>query len=424
MGINENKYKTALSNFPLLLDSTRNVDSTYKTLFQILKGIVDFDYSIIYYLNSDRVNIKYKENCSFVYPDYITLSEVSRKKIFSSDYSVFDETSLLASELKLDKKPKTNFLIMNLVIRETVFGFILLAKNNGNFSADDIEILKSYGSVCSYAIKDNELFDVFKMQFKILQEDLVEKANAYKTIEEQNKKIIEADNIKNEFIANISHELRTPLNAIIGFTEILKEQFFGTLNPKQLEYVSDIHISSIHLLGMINEILDISRIESHVLKLNLSDIDFKILIQETINIIKPLSEKKKIEITSDIAIKNIYRGDYQKMQQILFNLLSNAIKFTPEKGMINITVKENRKNIVLSVKDNGIGIDKKYHGKIFGKFVQLDNNSVKKESSTGLGLTITKELVKLHGGSIRLESKLNEGTTFIIELPKSGKKDK
>ena len=188
-------------------------------------------------------------------------------------------------------------------------------------------------------------------------------------------------------------------------------------SEKQEEYVTDINASGIHLLGMINEILELSKIEAKAVKLALSRFNLQTSLNEVVNIVRPLANKKKIKLEKDTKDFCEIDADYQKIQQILYNLLSNAIKFTKENGEINIGYTYDKKYVTLYVKDNGIGIDMKYKGKIFGKFVQLNNVYSKKESSTGLGLTITKELVELHGGKIWFESIVGDGTTFFVRLP-------
>jgi signal transduction histidine kinase len=250
-----------------------------------------------------------------------------------------------------------------------------------------------------------------------LKDGIVEKNEAYKTIKEQNEKILEADRVKNEFLANISHELRTPLNSILGFSDILGAQLYGNLNSKQEEYINDIKVSATHLLGMINGILDMSKIEANAMKIVKSTFWISRAIDEVSNIVAPLAEKKGIKIIKQMKEDFEVYADYQKIQQILYNLMSNAIKFTDENGEVELFATSNNKTFKLVVHDNGIGIDEKYHGKIFAKFVQLDSAYTKKESSTGLGLTITKELVELHGGKISLVSEVNNGSTFIVEIP-------
>ena len=188
------------------------------------------------------------------------------------------------------------------------------------------------------------------------------------------------------------------------------------MNEKQAEYIKDIHISSLHLLNMINEILDISKIESKSMNLALASLKPAIVINEVIEILSPLSNNKKISVEYDNKFEHKIEADYQKFRQILYNLLSNAIKFTRENGKIVVRTYEKNDKFYLEVQDNGVGIDKKYHKKIFTKFVHFSNIYAKNESSTGLGLTITKELVKLHKGKITFTSELDKGTTFVVEL--------
>ena len=218
-------------------------------------------------------------------------------------------------------------------------------------------------------------------------------------------------------MANISHELRTPLNSILGFSDILGTQLYGNLNSKQEEYVNDIKVSATHLLGMINEVLDMSKIEANAMKIVKSAFWISRAVDEVANILSPLAQKKNIVLKKNLNADFEVFADYQKIQQILYNLVSNAIKYSPENDEVEITVNADDENFRILVHDNGIGIDKKYHGKIFAKFVQLDSAYTKKESSTGLGLTITKELVELHGGKISLISEINNGSTFIVEIP-------
>ena len=173
-----------------------------------------------------------------------------------------------------------------LLIRNSLFGFVVAIRED-KYTQDEIKSFEALVSVVAYLIKDYELNDVFKMQLKALQDAIEEKNIAYETIEKQHKKLIELDKTKTAFLANISHELRTPLNAIIGFSQALSYKIFGELNKKQEEYVKDIHISGLHLLGMINEILDLSKIESKAMKISLSELSPAIVIQEAINILSP-----------------------------------------------------------------------------------------------------------------------------------------
>lgn len=392
-------------------------DKDGQGIFEKLNEIFDYEVGYIYYLNPDTVQLKYSSANKSLKD---TVSKLSKKDM---DFLYSDKGKLLDGKSSIIKSlgfvGGKSYLLHKLSVGQTVFGFIVLGSTKENlYTEDDLQILKTCNSIISYVIKDLELSEVFKIQLKALKDGLVEKNNAYKIIKEQNEKILEADKIKSEFLANVSHELRTPLNAILGFSEILSEGLYGELNTKQKEYISDIRVSGIHLLGMINEILDISKIEAHAVKLVRSEFNIMRALTEVANILKPLALKKGVHIIIDCDEDFDVYADYQKIQQVLYNLVNNAIKFSPDNEEVEIVAENNNKFFTLKVSDKGIGIDKKYHGKIFAKFVQLDSAYTKKESSTGLGLTITKELVELHGGKISIMSEVNKGSTFIVEIPK------
>ncbi len=372
----------------------------YDNILKEINSVIQAKYLGIYFLNSDNFELKgaYPKSAKNNILNKILIDDIVNQK--SKTFSIKNNGYTLFSKL---------------LIRDSLFG-ILVANKENEFSEEEFLSLEATASVISYLIKDHELNEVFKMQLKALQDNIVEKNNAYDVIEKQHKKLLELDKTKNAFLANISHELRTPLNAIIGFSQALGCKIFGDLNPKQEEYIKDIQISSLHLLGMINEILDLSKIESKAMKISPCELSPQSVIQEVINILTPLFEQKSIEVKFINNCQKNIMADYQKLQQILYNLVSNAIKFTPEKGKIKIKTSAKGKDFILEVQDNGIGIDKKYHNKIFTKFVHLNNIYTKGQSSTGLGLTITKELVKLHKGKITLESTLNKGSTFTVTL--------
>ena len=190
----------------------------------------------------------------------------------------------------------------------------------------------------------------------------------------------------------------------------------GDSNVKQKEYVGEIYTSGVHLLGMINEILDISKIEANAMKVTYTTFSPKLAINEVIGVMSPLADKKKIKVIFDCNYDGEITLDYQKLQQIMYNLLSNAIKFTPEKGNIKISIQNKKGELVISVRDNGIGIAKIDQQKIFEKFVQLENPYTKSGSSTGLGLTITKRFVEMMNGKIDLKSQNKKGAEFIVKF--------
>ena len=406
-----------LKLIPSLFETDLNSE---RHLFKNFEKILAFDEGFIYYANPDSLQLKhtYKKHTNYEIESVFCLNSELKKFIFSKEGIITDENSDLIKTIELKGNSQKSYLVSKISIKSTVFGIVVLSKREKNFyKQEDLDALDAVSSVLSYLLKDVELSNVFKIQLKALKDGIIEKNNAYKTIKEQNEKILEADKVKNEFLANISHELRTPLNSILGFSDILGTQLYGNLNPKQEEYVNDIKISATHLLGMINEVLDMSKIEANAMKVVKSAFWISRAVDEVVNILSPLAQKKNIKLIKNMAVDFEVFADYQKIQQILYNLVSNAIKYSPENDEVEISINSDDENFRILVHDNGIGIDKKYHGKIFAKFVQLDSAYTKKESSTGLGLTITKELVELHGGKISLISEVNNGSTFIVEIP-------
>ena len=389
------------------INETEAKDSDfYESCLLLLSSLFDEASVAIYFLEDCEYCLKTAlKNSKLIQGYELSNSEIAEFLKTENKYKIL--------KTKKDKFLNNNTLITKLAIRDSVFGFLVVSIND-DFNNETVQSLITLSNVISYKIKDYELSEVFKLQLKAMQDAVLDKQKAYEIIKKQHKKLQEIDKTKNLFLANISHDLRTPLNAIIGFSQALDSKIFGELNEKQAEYIKDIQISGLHLLGMINEILDISKLEAHVMKYTPTELSAKQVIQEAINVLEPLYTNKDINVEFNCEFDGLIKADYQKFQQILFNLLSNAIKFTHKNGKIVITSTFDKKNYILKIQDNGIGIEKKNHSKIFKKFVHLDN--VYTKNSTGLGLTITKELVKLHNGKITLESELNKGTTFTLEF--------
>lgn len=419
--MNNHDYKAVVKGISTLFNINLNDSTGEEELFLRLKKIIKFDFCGIYFLNPESAQLKYTSNSNSEIDSIYKISSDIKKQLYSEEGFVFDKTSKFAKILTLNFY--NSFLLEKLVIGQTIYGFVVLAsKEQKLYNEDSLTVLNACAKILAYVIKDVELSNVFKLQLKALKEGIVEKSNAYKTIKEQSEKILESEKIKMEFLANVSHELRTPLNAILGFSEILSTEAIGKLNDKQQEYVSDIRVSGLHLLGMVNEILDMSKIESNSIKLVCTQFFITKTLSEVVNILKPLAKQKNVKLIIDYTEDFEVYADYQKLQQILYNLISNAIKYSPKDDEVVISAEKEAKNFVLKVHDNGIGIDKKYHGKIFAKFVQLDSAYTKKESSTGLGLTITKELTELHGGKISVISEVNNGSTFVVKIPINSQK--
>lgn len=237
-------------------------------------------------------------------------------------------------------------------------------------------------------------------------------------ITENNLRLMEASQNKSEFLANMSHELRTPLNSIIGFSEVLLEKYFGNLNPKQTSYVQNINNSGQHLLELINDVLDLSKIEAGQFELLKSQFNLSKVFELVINILNVRAKKKNIEFTNTgIDRLGQFYADERALRQILLNLLTNAIKFTPEGGKVTLSAICNDEYLEVSISDTGIGIAKENQEMVFEEFIQVNSSATKNQEGTGLGLAIVKRLIEMHGGHIYLASELGQGSTFSFHIP-------
>jgi len=246
----------------------------------------------------------------------------------------------------------------------------------------------------------------------------IQNVRLFHEVQAKSAQLETANRHKSEFLANMSHELRTPLNAIIGFSEVLGERYFGELTGKQEEYVKDIHGSGRHLLSLINDILDLSKIEAGRLELELTEFDLRSAIDNSITLVKERAQRHGISLKLELAQElGIVHADERKFRQIMLNLLSNAVKFTPDGGSVSVTAKPNEDSVEISVADTGPGIAPEDHAAVFEEFKQVGSNSAHKAEGTGLGMPLAKRFVELHGGRIRLDSAPGQGATFTISLP-------
>ncbi|TRZ87086.1 hypothetical protein D4R89_10170 [bacterium] len=260
-------------------------------------------------------------------------------------------------------------------------------------------------------------------------------------------KASESDRLKSEFLANVSHELRTPLNAIIGFSELLKDQYLGVLNEKQMESACNINTSGKHLLSIVSDLLDLGSVEAGKMELEVSETNFKILVENSLNVVGRTAHERRIQLSAETGdCPEMIRVDERKITQILYNLLSNAIKFTPEGGSVKLLAchltwinnhwlkksgeiislpllhgderKKHDRVVEISVTDSGIGLKAEDMERIFSPFVQVDGSKSRRYQGVGLGLSLTKRLVELHGGTIWAESKgENKGSSFHVVIP-------
>jgi len=288
-------------------------------------------------------------------------------------------------------------LAVPLLREDRLLGALAVNRSSpGDFAPAVIDLLKTFATQSALAIQNARLF---------------------REIEEKSRELASASRHKSEFLANMSHELRTPLNAIIGFSEVLAERLFGEVNDKQAEYLSDILESGRHLLSLINDILDLSKIEAGRMELESADFNLPNAIENTLTLVRERAHRRGITLarTVDEQVGTVH-ADERKVKQVLLNLLSNALKFTPEGGRIDVCAEVHGDGTDISVTDTGVGIAPEDQVAVFEEFRQV-GAAAQKIEGTGLGLAISRKFIELHGGRIWVRSEVGAGSTFTFRLP-------
>jgi signal transduction histidine kinase len=289
-------------------------------------------------------------------------------------------------------------LSVPLVREEQIIGSLSLTrKAPGAFPPEVIDVLKTFATQSALAIQNARLFRELADKSRLLEA---------------------ASRHKSEFLANMSHELRTPLNAILGFSEVLAERMFGEVNEKQAEYLRDILSSGRHLLSLINDILDLSKVEAGRLELEPGRFHLPTALDNALTLVRERATRHGITLTQSVTegVGDIV-ADERKVKQILLNLLSNAVKFTPEGGRVDLTATAAEDVVTIAVSDTGIGIAPEDQAAIFEEFRQVGGDDARRQEGTGLGLTLARKLVELHGGRIWVRSQVGQGSTFTFTLP-------
>ena len=284
-----------------------------------------------------------------------------------------------------------------LLSEDEVIGVLAVTrKTPGEFEPEIVRLLTTFATQSALAIQNARLF---------------------LEIEDKSRQLEVASQHKSEFLANMSHELRTPLNAIIGFSEVLTDRMFGDLNEKQEEYLKDIYASGTHLLSLINDILDLSKIEAGRMELELTDFHLPTALDNALTLVRERAGRRSIALHTNIDNRlGEIQGDDRKIRQVVLNLLSNVIKFTPEGGRIELGAVPKDGLVEVSVSDTGVGIAPEDQEKVFEEFRQV-GTADKKAEGTGLGLTLCRKFIELHGGKIWVKSQVGAGSTFTFTIP-------
>jgi PAS domain S-box-containing protein len=323
-------------------------------------------------------------------------------------------------------------LCLPIKIGDNTVGVIDIQSPNRNaFSENDVVAMEAIAGQIAVAIENARLYESVQQELvdrKKAEAALAkERASLARRVQERtaelsaaNAELARATRLKDEFLANMSHELRTPLNAILGMAEILKINIYGPLNEEQANSVGHIEESGKHLLALINDILDLSKIEAGKLDLAISTVPVRDVCQASLQFIKQAALKKQINIVSSFNQDvTTIQADQRRLKQVLVNLLSNAVKFTPEGGQIGLEfeVDPGQEAVHFTVWDTGIGISAEDLGHLFQPFVQVDSSLSRQFEGTGLGLSLVSRLTQMHGGGIAVESEVGKGSRFIISLP-------
>jgi signal transduction histidine kinase len=288
-------------------------------------------------------------------------------------------------------------LAVPLLYQGDLIGALAVRRNEpGVFSPEIVRLLEAFAAQSAIAVRNARLFD---------------------EIAQKSRELEIASQHKSQFVANMSHELRTPLAAVLGYAELMQEGFYEPLGQKSLDALTRIRSNGKHLLGLINTVLDIAKIESGQFTLNMAEYDIDSVVETVRSATESLAQNKKLALKTEVAKSlPVGLGDEQRLTQVLLNLVGNAIKFT-DTGEVRVTAKAVNGHFNVSVTDTGPGIPVEHQARIFDQFHQVDSSNTKAKGGTGLGLAIAKQIVEMHGGRIWVESNLGKGSTFQMELP-------
>ncbi|KAF0247825.1 MAG: multi-sensor hybrid histidine kinase [bacterium] len=424
----------------LTLITEENQSKLFEQFCSSAQSLIGAQYAIIAIVEAN--NTKNFQHFSIVGLDEKSASLVSKalpyEKVFSRLLLQGSHPFALNNVLEHIDLPNgypetSSLVVVPLISRRKNYGWMCLGNKleEKEFSLEDkflllsiaTQVLVAYENAQLYTSAQKEIAQRKKIEIA-LQEERVSLA---KRVEERtldlsitNAELMRLARLKDEFLAGMSHELRTPLNAILGMTEALEEEVYGQVNEKQQKALKTIEESGVHLLSLINDILDISKLEAGKVQLEIDNIGVKTICESSIRLIKETAYKKNLKVNFSMNPTSMtLKADPRRLKQILVNLLSNAVKFTPSNGEIGLEVIGDLSNetIHFAVWDTGIGISQENASRLFKPFVQLDSSLSREYAGTGLGLSLVSRLVELHGGSVLLESEIEKGSRFVVSIP-------
>lgn len=336
-----------------------------------------------------------------------------RRPLIQNDYeSLADKKGIPQGHV-----PVIREMVIPIIRNERIMAVMAIANKPQDYTSRDLEIVTR---LADYAWDITERKQM-ELALQTERNQLVERVEERTAdLSRANSNLARALRVKDEFLANMSHELRTPLNAILGLSESLSEQIAGPLNEKQQKYISTISESGHHLLALINDILDLAKIDAGQITMDINKVDIHSVCQASLRMVKQLAQKKNQDVSLEIDPGlGLVWADERRLKQMIVNLLGNAVKFTPENGRLGLEVHgdEEANQIAITVWDNGIGIKEEHLARLFQPFVQLDSGLAREATGTGLGLALVAQMARLHGGGVNVVSEAGQGSRFTIVLP-------
>ncbi|WP_185970464.1 MULTISPECIES: ATP-binding protein [unclassified Mesorhizobium] len=399
----------ALGDVSKAVNSTLDLDTVLKTIVAKAVQLSETDAGTIYVFSSTRQQFRPRAN--FGMSDEL-IAAVSHQTIGLADMGIGDsagrcmpvqfpdlseETSSFLVRKTIVEAGYRGILIVPLLRPNKIVGALVVRRHKpGAFHEQVVHLLETFAAQSVLAIQNAKLF---------------------REIEEKGRELETASRHKSQFLANMSHELRTPLNSVLGFTELLVDGIYGELPDKAKTTVARVQANGRHLLGLINDVLDLSKIEAGQLTLAIEDYSVAQIVRSTVTAVEPLARAKGLELSTTVAENlPIGHGDERRLTQVLLNLAGNAVKFT-ETGAVDILADAVDGHFEITVRDTGPGIASKDQALIFEEFQQVDNSSTRQKGGTGLGLAISKRIAEMHGGTIDVESVVGSGSTFRLKVP-------